>query len=171
MRLKYSLSLVPLLVSEIATATLPEEIFRVVPVVTKANQRSKSPGVLNYSFFVGPVDNLRLETTIQSRALQVANGERFGVIMRLEPTPQTRLMTITLKVPSSPENFPCSSCTAGVLTILPEQNAVRVVMPIESLRATAGFYWGIDAKDPRGIYSIVFAMDGVLIDSYTFEVK
>ena len=79
-------------------------------------------------------------------------------------------MQITLTVPNSPENFPCSKCKPGELTVVDEHTVV-INQKADSIKGLASFYWGIDAHDPRGQYKLQLSFDGALIDTYSFEVK
>ena len=122
-------------------------------------------------FFIVPTGNQQNGFETSASEMVVHSGEDFGIGIRFSGNMAEHNIQILLTPPSLPENFPCSKCKPGELSISEDGRSVVVNQETGSTRSLYGFYWGIDAKDPRGQYQIRLSVDGKEMAAYSFEVK
>ena len=137
----------------------------------KIRVSSENQNVIDHWFFVVPSNNNQKGYRKKAKDLFVHTGEDFGVALKFLSKKAKAYMQIKLVVPNSPENFPCGTCKPGELTISPDRHTIIVNRDISSSQGESAFFWGIAASDPRGKYQMSLSFDGVLIETYDFEVK
>lgn len=127
--------------------------------------------VYSHWFFVVPAGLGQNGMDSAAKEFRVHNGEEFGFKQLFVSKKSKVKIQIKLTVPGSPENFPCGSCEPGELTISPDRRSVNVEYDRDTSSGMMAFFWGIDSKDPRGNYKLEFAVDGVPVGSYPFNVE
>lgn len=127
------------------------------------------PQVSEHYFFA--VDRGTKLTRSNHGPKAVKNGQIFGIDIFFRSMRTDLKVTTVLVVPGSPENFPCKKCKSGELSISADRKTITKSIVIDGTKGHHQENWGIDEKDPRGIYSMSVFIEGNLIESATFEVK
>ena len=122
-------------------------------------------------FFIVPAGNQQNGFETSASEMFVHTGEEFGIGIRFSGNLVDHKIQIHMTPSSLPENFPCSKCKPGELSISEDGRSVVVNQETGSIRPLYGFYWGIDANDPRGQYQIRLSVAGKEMAAYSFEVK
>ena len=129
---------------------------------------SPNINILDKQFFTAPIKTEQKQRRINQ--FTVHQNEDFGFTVKFTPSVGTARMKVRLVVPSKPNNFPCPKCLPGELLIT-DDHTVEVNTKIDLAKGHTGFYWGIDANDPKGQYELSYYLEDSLIETYRFEVQ